>query len=195
LKEIGASSRLLIIAGDPEVPMGPFDSALSIIESGALQKYGVQEVGIAGYPEGHPLIDDEILWGSLEAKIQAIRAGGMLAEINTQFSFDVEAVIAWVERVRARGITETIRIGVPGPAGIKRLLAFASRFGIGSNAMILKKYGLSLTNLMGTAGPTKFIDQLQKSVDAKNSLGNLGIHFYTFGGVLATAEWINSNIR
>ena len=58
------------------------------------------------------------------------------------------------------GSTRTIRVGTPGPAGIKRLLGFARRFGIGANAMIVKKYGFSLTNLMGTAGPDKFVTDL-----------------------------------
>ena len=193
LKMIGAAKKLLIIGGDPSEPMGPFDSALSIIKSGSLEKFGVEAVGIAGYPEGHPDIANNILWKALDDKIALLRQLGMTAEINTQFSFDVDAVVNWIEKVRDRGITESIRIGVPGPAGIKRLLAFASRFGIGSNAMILKKYGLSLSNLMGTAGPTKFIEQLQKAVNSKGTLGDVTIHFYTFGGVTATAEWIKNN--
>ena len=85
---------------------------------------------------------------------------GLDATILTQFAFDTDPVLAWIEAVRARGIDSTIRVGTPGPAGIKRLLGFARRFGIGANAMIVKKYGFSLTNLMGTAGPDKFVTDL-----------------------------------
>ncbi len=85
---------------------------------------------------------------------------GLDATILTQFAFDTDPVLAWIDEVRERGIDSTIRIGTPGPAGIKRLLGFARRFGIGANAMIVKKYGFSLTNLMGTAGPDKFVTDL-----------------------------------
>ena len=74
--------------------------------------------------------------------------------------------MAWIDQVRDRGIDSTIRIGTPGPAGIKRLLGFARRFGIGANAMIVKKYGFSLTNLMGTAGPDKFVGDLSSLLAA-----------------------------
>ncbi len=112
-------------------------------------------------------------------------------------------MLAWIEAVRARGIDSTIRIGTPGPAGIKRLLGFARRFGIGANAMIVKKYGFSLTNLMGTAGPDKFVTDLSALLaeatpvsgqDASDpakgpATGPVKLHFYTFGGLLATSEW------
>ena len=83
-----------------------------------------------------------------------------MPSILTQFAFDTDPVLAWINAVRDRGIDTQIRVGTPGPAGIKRLLGFARRFGIGANAMIVKKYGFSLTNLMGTAGPDKFVTDL-----------------------------------
>ncbi|MEF9906894.1 hypothetical protein [Streptomyces sp. P9-A2] len=53
-----------------------------------------------------------------------------------------------------------VRVGVPGPAGVRRLLRYAARFGIGTSVGIAKKYGLSLTNLVSTAGPDRFIHAL-----------------------------------
>jgi methylenetetrahydrofolate reductase (NADPH) len=55
--------------------------------------------------------------------------------------------------------------------------------------MIVKKYGFSLTNLMGTAGPDKFVTDLAARLEQDGSAGPVGLHFYTFGGLLATAEW------
>ena len=131
-----------------------------MIRTGLLLDYGVKEVSIAGYPEGHPDISDEVLWRALDEKSLSLRQQGLKATILTQFAFDTDPVLTWIDQVRARGIDSTIRIGTPGPAGIKRLLGFARRFGIGANAMIVKKYGFSLTNLMGTAGPDKFVTDL-----------------------------------
>jgi methylenetetrahydrofolate reductase (NADPH) len=189
LQEIGATEHIFAVGGDPAEPLGPYPDSLSVIQTGLLQKFGVREVSIAGYPEGHPDIASDVLWRHLEDKSAALKAQSLDAVILTQFAFDTDPVTAWISGVRGRGIDTEIRVGTPGPAGIKRLLAFASRFGVGANAMIVKKYGFSLTNLMGTAGPDRFVTDLAARLAQDPSAGTVGLHFYTFGGLLATAEW------
>lgn len=188
LREVGATENLFVVGGDPTEAVGPYPHALSVIESGLLPAYGAKEVSIAGYPEGHPAIADDILWRHLDDKTTALAAANLSTVIATQFTFDTDPVVSWIDAVRDRGIDSRIRIGTPGPAGIKRLLGFARRLGIGTGAGIVKKYGFSLTNLLGTAGPDRFVDELSGLLGA--SRGKVGLHFYTFGGLLATAEWI-----
>ncbi|GAA3339289.1 methylenetetrahydrofolate reductase [Curtobacterium pusillum] len=185
----GTSDSLFVIAGDPPEPIGPYDGAIDVITSGIVGRYGVRCVGVGGYPEGHPLIPEADLWSSLEQKVAAIAEAGAEGEIITQFGFDVDAVLRWVDGVRQRGIDLPIRIGVPGPAGIKRLVGYARRFGVGTSAGIAKKYGFSITNLLGTAGPDRFITELAAKYD-EHRHGAIALHFYTFGGLRATAEWI-----
>jgi methylenetetrahydrofolate reductase (NADPH) len=194
LQEVGATEHVLCIGGDPAQPEGPYADSLSVIRTGLLQRYGVREVSIAGYPEGHPDIRTDVLWHHLDAKIVALREQAMDAVILSQFAFDTDPVTAWIKAVRERGIDTQIRVGTPGPAGIKRLLGFARRFGIGSNAVIVRKYGFSLTNLMGSAGPDRFVSDLSRdladpSKTGTGTAGDVRLHFYTFGGVLATSEW------
>ena len=189
LAEIGATEHVFAVGGDPATPEGPYPDALTMIRSGVLQQYGVKEVSIAGYPEGHPDIATDVLWQHLEDKSAALKDAGLDAVILTQFSFDTDPVMAWIKGVRDRGIDTQIRLGTPGPAGIKRLISFASRFGVGANAMIVKKYGFSLTNLMGSAGPDKFVSDLAALFDADPSVGAVKLHMYTFGGLEATATW------
>lgn len=189
LQEVGATEHVFAVGGDPAQPEGPYPDSLSVIRTGILQEYGAKEVSIAGYPEGHPDIADPVLWQHLEDKSTALKEQGLDAVILTQFAFDTDPVIAWIDAVRAKGIDSQIRVGTPGPAGIKRLLGFARRFGIGANAMIVKKYGFSLTNLMGTAGPERFVSDLS-SLLAERDRGEVTLHFYTFGGLLATADWV-----
>lgn len=189
LQAQGASENVFSVGGDPHQPEGPYDGALDVIKSGLLQQYGVKNVSIAGYPEGHPDIKDEALWAALEGKFAVLQEQGLPGTILTQFSFDVDPVVAWIEQVRAKGIDLPIRIGVPGPAGIKRLITFASRFGVASSAGIAKKYGFSLTNLLGTAGPDRFIKELAGRLDPATH-GSVKLHFYTFGGIPATSAWI-----
>lgn len=194
LEEIGASETIFAVGGDPSQPAGPYPDALSLIRSGVLQKYGVREVSIAGYPEGHPDIPGDVLWQHLEAKSQELASQGLDSVILTQFSFDTDPVLRWIDMVRSRGIESAIRIGTPGPAGIKRLIGFASRFGIGANAMIVKKYGFSLTNLMGSAGPDRFVNDLAEGLGS-SAAGDVKLHFYTFGGLKATSEWARDFVR
>ena len=189
LQEVGATEHVFAVGGYPAEPAGPYPDALTVIRSGLLQQYGVKEVSIAGYPEGHPDIADDVLWRHLDEKALALAQEGLDAVVLTQFAFDTEPVMAWITQVRERGIEAQIRIGTPGPAGIKRLLGFARRFGIGANAMIVKKYGFSLTNLMGTAGPDRFVSDMAELLAAEPKTGDVKLHFYTFGGLLATSSW------
>lgn len=188
LQGVAATDEVFLVGGDPTVPEGPFEDALAIIATGVLPRYGVKRVGIAGYPEGHPHISDEKLWKAMEDKVEALQAQELDPFIITQFGFNAETVADWIDEVRARGIEAPIRVGVPGPAGAKRLLGYARRFGVASSAGIIQKYGLSLANLVRTVGPDRFVDDLNRETQTRG-FSDVSLHFYTFGGVKASAEW------
>lgn len=189
LQADGTGEEVFVVGGDPASPHGPYPDALSIMRSGLLQNHGVRHVGISGYPEGHPQIPEHTLWGALADKHNELRAQGLSGSIITQFGFDSDVVLAWIQRVREVGIDLPVRVGVPGPTGVRRLMSFATRFGVGTSASIAKKYGLSLTNLMGTAGPGRFLRSMGESYDPALH-GEVKVHFYTFGGLKASAEWV-----
>ena len=181
--------RVFIIAGDPPEPEGPFEDSLQIIETGLLEKHGITIVGIGGHPEGHPNVSKADLWVWMENKIAALRARNITPLVVTQFAFDDDAIIAWIKEMRERGIDVPVRLGVPGPAGIKRLLGFARRCGVGASASVMKKYGISLTNLIGSAGPDKLVASLEKGLTPE--LGRVRLHLYPFGALTPSANWIN----
>jgi methylenetetrahydrofolate reductase (NADPH) len=189
LRDYDATEHVLVVGGDPARPEGPFDDALAVIRSGLLNEHGVRTVSISGYPEGHPDIPDPVLWTALEHKHAALKEQALAAEVITQFGFDVDPVLTWVEKCRQYGIDVPIRVGVPGPAGVRRLLTYASRFGVGTSASIARKYGLSITNLMSTAGPDRFLQSLAEGYRRERH-GELKLHFYTFGGLQVTSDWI-----
>lgn len=182
-------TEVFAVGGDPDVPLGPFPDALSLITSGRLQAHGISAVAIGGYPEGHPDIDESALWDALESKSKALQDLGLDGSIITQFGFDTAPVLSWLQELRHRGVRLPVRIGVPGPAGIKRLLTYARRFGVSSSAGIAHKYGFSLANLLGTAGPDRFITDLATALDPAIH-GEVRLHFYTFGGLQTTAQWV-----
>ncbi|MEU6192237.1 methylenetetrahydrofolate reductase [Streptomyces sp. NPDC047061] len=190
LRDSGTQKSVFVVGGDPAQPYGPYTDSFDVIRSGLLQKYGIQQVGMSGYPEGHPQIRQAELWAALERKAALLAAEGLAGDIITQFGFDAEPVLTWIEQLRERGIDLPVRVGVPGPAGVRRLLSYAARFGVGTSTSIARKYGLSLTNLMGTAGPDRFLHDLAHRYDAATH-GEVKLHFYTFGGLGATSTWID----
>ncbi|MGH3210195.1 MAG: methylenetetrahydrofolate reductase, partial [Trebonia sp.] len=189
LRDIGASDNVLVIGGDPTVPMGPYEESLAVIESGLLQQYGVKHISMGGHPSGDPNIPADALMPAIEKKAAALTSLNLPGTVITQVDFDIDRVLQWVAEVREHGVELPIRVGVPGPASVKLLLGFASRLGISTSTTIAKKYGLSVTNLLGKAGPDRFIRDLQSALDPAKH-GVVKLHFYTFGGFKTTAEWI-----
>lgn len=180
--------RCFIVAGDPPEPQGPYFDTMALIATGAFERAGITAIGVGGHPEGHPNMTTAQCWDVLERKVAEIDRRGMAPLIVTQFGFDPDAFLAWLQELRARGIDVPVRIGVPGPAGIKRLLAFAARCGVGASASVMKKYGISLTSLLGTAGPDKLVDAFAAGLGPQH--GKVRLHFYPFGGIRKTVEWI-----
>jgi methylenetetrahydrofolate reductase (NADPH) len=99
-REVG-TDHAFVVAGDPPQAMGPYEDALSIIQSGLLAQYGIRRIGISGYPEGHPEIGNANLWQAIRDKQAAILERGHDFAVVTQFAFDAEPVLAWLEHVRA----------------------------------------------------------------------------------------------
>jgi methylenetetrahydrofolate reductase (NADPH) len=180
--------RAFIVAGDPAEAEGPYSDTLSLLATGAFERAGIRAVGIGGHPEGHPVMTEAQCWDVLLTKVSDIEARGMAPLIVTQFVFDADRILAWLAELRGRGVDCPVRIGVPGPAGIKRLLKFASHCGVGASASVMKKYGVSITNLLGNAGPDKLVNAL--AAQLRPDHGAVRLHFYPFGGLEKTAQWI-----
>lgn len=188
LQDRAKVDRVFVIAGDVPGPVGPYEDALAIIQSGLLTAHGISQVGIAGYPDGHARISITRLGAALADKLAALSKQGLGAEIVTQFVFDAQAVLDWTRQLRLAGIEAPIRIGVPGPARLRALLRFAARCGVAASTKIMAKYGASLANLLSTATPDRLVRQLAEGL-ATGSTGAVKLHLYSFGGVPETVRW------
>jgi methylenetetrahydrofolate reductase (NADPH) len=189
LQVVDANENVFAVAGDPPVPLGPYEDSLALIESGLLQQFGVRHVSVGGYPDGHPGIATDVLWSALEKKAATLSRLELPGAVITQVEFDADRVLSWVAEVREHGVELPVRVGVPGPASVKLLLGFAARLGVSTSATIAKKYGLHVTNLLHKAGPDQFLRDLAAGLDPGKH-GVVRLHFYTFGGFKTTAEWI-----
>ena len=190
LRASDASDCVLVVAGDPGRPRGPYPDTASVIGSGLLEDHGVREASVAGHPGGHPAVADDVLWPALAGKAAALELRGLGGSVVTQFGFDAAPVLAWLADLRTSGIRLPARVGVPGPAVVRRLLAYASRCGVAVSAPVAREYGFSLTDLTGTAAPDRFIRALASGYDQRLH-GAVKLHFNAFGGFAATAQWIS----
>jgi methylenetetrahydrofolate reductase (NADPH) len=184
--EAAGIRRALVIAGDGDRAQGPYTSAIDVIESGLLQRHGIVEIGIAGYPEGHPRIAADALDRALAAKIEAAGQTGLGVHIVTQFGFSAEQIASWIFRLRDLGIEHPVRVGMAGPTSLATLVRFARRCGVTASVQGLTRQGGLIKHLVGTSAPDGIIRPL---AEMGGRLGKVSAHFFSFGGVGPTARW------
>jgi methylenetetrahydrofolate reductase (NADPH) len=175
---------VFVIAGDVREPAGPFGGALDLLAAMAELGHRLDQVGIAGYPERHPFIHDDIT-------IQAMWDKRRFATyIVSQLCFHPRVVAAWVHRVRRRGVDLPIHVGVPGPVDAARLLRISTRIGIGESARFARRHTGWLPRLLRVGGyrPGRLVDGLAASL-ADPASRVAGLHLYTFNEVARTERW------
>ena len=180
--------RLLVIAGDRPEPAGPFRGALEAIDSGLIARSGITEIGISGYPDGHPRIADHELGRLLAAKLEAAAQTGLKADIVTQFSLDAAPIVAWVRRLRDQGVDAPVHIGLAGPTSLTTLMRFAKRCGVRASTQGLARNAGLIKHLLGAAAPDAIIRALIEA-NRDGDLGEIAPHLFSFGGIGATAQW------
>jgi methylenetetrahydrofolate reductase (NADPH) len=187
--------RVLIIGADRNRPAGPFDSSLAVMESGLLQKAGILRMSIGGFPEGNPKISDAVLEEALAAKVNFAHSAGLQLSIMTQFCFEAEPVVAWLHRVRAMGIDVPVRIGLAGPAGLVTLMRYAVHCGVGNSLKVLTDKP-SFARLLIEKGPEPILRGIISALPPPSPdalpFGIAGFHFFVFGGLKKTMEWIDN---
>ena len=187
--------RVLLIGGERDKPLGPYDATLQVMQSGLLEKHNILRAGISGFPEGHPKISDQVLGESMVAKMRYARQAGFTLHIVTQFVFEGEPIAEWLKRIQAMGVDLPVRIGLAGPAGIATLTRYAMHCGVGNSIRALTK-STSFGRLLTERDPEPVIRELMAALPAGETtappLGIAALHFYTFGGLKKTVEWIHA---
>lgn len=174
---------VFLIGGDATPPHGPWSSALDLLPVICEHPQRPAEIGIAGYPEGHPLIDSRTLADVLKQKT------ALADYITTQMCFDPEAVLAWLRTTRGYGVKLPVVVGLPGVVSRRRLLEMSIRIGVGPSIAFLRKHR-GLWNLLGPSRvtPDHVYDGLEPSLDDRE-LNITGFHYYTFNQLMDTWNW------
>jgi methylenetetrahydrofolate reductase (NADH) len=185
----GGVDRVLLVAGDIARGAGEFDSTLAILDSGLLEQFGIKQIGVAGHPQGHRTVASTALWDSLRVKQAFAERTGIGMHVVTQFSLVTDAVSAWERQFESNGIRLPIHAGIAGPASVSKLIRFAALCGVGAFLQSAKHNWTSVGNIAKLATlPDQHVMSLMKRPSSTHVVSP---HFYTFGGVLETARWIN----
>jgi len=191
----GGVRQVLLVAGDVAIPNPAFSSTVELLESGILSDAGIGRVGVAGHPEGHPVVPDDVLWQALERKQDIARAAGLVMHITTQFGFDTRVFSGFEQGLARRGINLPIHAGVAGPTPFGKLLKYAVHCGVGASLKAVSGNPMSFSRLPHLV--TKADEMLIGILRAKqgNPVSRIfAPHFFAFGGVLETARWLRSVI-
>ena len=187
--------QALLLAGGLAQPVGDYHSSMQLIESGAFD--GFVRLNVAGHPEGSRDIDPD---GSDRAVMEAARWKSAFAErtdakiaMATQFCFEAGPVIAWVNRLKAEGVTLPVHIGVAGPAKLQTLIKFAIACGVGPSLKVLQKRAMDVTKLLLPYEPTDFLTELAAHKAANPDFGIEQVHFFPLGGIKTNAQWVTDN--
>lgn len=187
--------QALLLAGGIAAPVGDFDNSMQLIESGLFD--GFERLHVAGHPEGNKDIDPD---GSDRNVLQALKWKQAFSErtdakmaMATQFCFEAEPVIDWVNRLNAEGIDLPVHIGVAGPAKLQTLIKFAIACGVGPSLKVLQKRALDVTKLLLPYEPNDFVGELAAHKAANPSFGIESVHFFPLGGIKTNATWAIEN--
>lgn len=180
---------VFVVAGDSAEPHGPFEGAVAFLDALAAHGHPFAEIGIAGYPESHPLIDDETVIAALSEKARHA------TYISSQVCFDPAVTARWIESVWARGTRLPVYVGVPGAVPRAKLLRISARIGIGDSLRFLRKNtSFASRFLHGGFSPDPLIDGLKHLVlDPERKLA--GFHVFTFNDLADTEEWRQRRLR
>ena len=184
----GGVRDVFVVAGDAEQPHGMFEGATGLLEALAELGSPFESVGITGYPESHPLIDDET---TIAAMFEKARHATYIA---SQVCFDPAVTARWIENVWERGTRLPIYVGIPGIVGRAKLIRISAKIGVNDSLRFLRKNGTFAGRLLRPGGfsPDDLVDGLGEKTLAGGKVA--GFHVFTFNDVADTEAWRRDRI-
>ncbi|MCQ6272914.1 methylenetetrahydrofolate reductase [Pseudarthrobacter sp. R1] len=166
--------EVFVIGGDRKQPAGIYDSALPVLEDIAQYSSGIMRAGVAGYPEGHPLVSPlEVLDGLLAKQHLA-------SHVVTQMCFSAGKIHDYAALLRREGVHLPVWAGVAGSVPRTKLVALSTQIGVGSSLKFLSRKGPLARKLL--SGDRYSPDSLITGLESRP--GSIaGIHLYSFNSL------------
>jgi methylenetetrahydrofolate reductase (NADPH) len=186
--------RVLLLGGDEPRPKGPSADSLQILESGLLVDSGIREIGVAGYPEGHPRIPAADLAAAFKTKQKLTTEQGLGMYVVTQFCFAPSRVVEYCAQLARSAPEVSIYVGVAGPTDPVALARYAQRCGVSASLRALRNLGSGIAQLVTHSDPMEQLVTLARYSMQREPSNVVGVHIYSFGGAMRTASWIRELI-
>ncbi|MER6790221.1 5,10-methylenetetrahydrofolate reductase [Streptomyces sp. NPDC000658] len=175
---------VFVPAGDADPPAGPYPGALPVLRRLGELGGPFARVGITGYPESHPLIHDDLtvqaMWDKREHATYIV----------SNLCFDPRVLGEWIARIRARHVVLPVHLGVAGPVQRAKLLAMATKIGVGESARFLTRHPSWFLRFAAPGGysPEPLLTRAGRALTAP-SAGVAGLHLFTFNQIAETERW------
>lgn len=176
-------TRIFVPGGDAEAA-GAYPDALALLEDLTVLGRPFSQVGIAGYPETHPSITDDLTVQSMWDKRRHA------THVVSNLTFDPAVIRDWIRRLRRRGVTMPLLLGIPGPVERTKLLSMATKIGVGESSRFLAKNKGLFARLAAPGGFTgeRFLEQCAPALAPPEALVE-GLHVFTFNQIAETEAW------
>ncbi|MER5935860.1 5,10-methylenetetrahydrofolate reductase [Streptomyces sp. NPDC001928] len=183
LREAGVDD-VFVPAGDADPPAGVYDGALPVLRR--LNELGgpFARVGVTGYPESHPLIHDDVtvqaMWDKREHATYIV----------SNLCFDPRVLGEWIGRIRRRDIALPLYVGVAGPVQRAKLLAMATKIGVGESTRFLTRHPSWFLRFAKPGGyaPERLLTRAEAALTTP-SARVAGLHLFTFNQIAETERW------
>ena len=181
---------IFVPAGDADPPAGKFEGALAMLQALASLGNPFPKVGITGYPETHPKINDDITIQSMWDKRQ------YASYIVSNLCFDPTTIRRWIERLRIRGVTLPLFVGIAAPVDRAKLFDVAAKIGVGESAKFLTRHAEWFLRMGAPGGynPARMLQRLNKTL-LSESAGVAGLHIFSFNQIGKTEQWRQSQLN
>ena len=186
--------RVLLLGGDEPRPKGPYADSLQILEERLLADCGVREIGVAGYPEGHPRIPLNALEKALARKLELAAAQSIGVYVLTQFSFAHARVVDYCATLARLWPNLPVYVGIAGPTDPTALLRYAQRCGVSVSLRALRNLGSGIAQLVTNTDPRDQLVAVARYTRSREPSNVVGVHLYSFGGAVRTAAWMSDHL-
>ncbi len=175
---------VFVPGGDATHPAGPFDGALPLLERLTEMGRPFRRIGITGYPESHPKIHDDVTVQAMWDK------RSHASYVVSNVCFDPAALSRWIRRIRARGVTLPLYVGLAGPAERTRLLKMAAVAGASESARFITRHPSWILRFWVPGGysPDRLLDRVAAVLTSPDA-GVAGLHLFTFNQLQPTEQW------
>ncbi|MET9683387.1 5,10-methylenetetrahydrofolate reductase [Streptomyces coeruleorubidus] len=175
---------VFVPAGDADPPAGTYAGALPVLRRLTELGRPFARVGVTGYPESHPLIHDDVtvqaMWDKREHATYIV----------SNLCFDPRVLGQWIVRIRRRGVSLPVHVGVAGPVQRAKLLAMATRIGVGESTRFLARHPSWFLRFAAPGGysPERLLTPAVGELTSP-AAKVAGLHLFTFNQIAETERW------